>query len=157
LAYGEGILVVPTNAGAVFGVDALSGTLLWAYPYREAGGGGGPAVPPPPPIGFPRPGFPPAMGTMTAYWQVTAPAIAEGKVVCTAPDGRNIHCVSIRDGSRQWHAAREDGDLYFAGVFGGKAIIVGEKTTRALSLKTGQIVWRLETGKPSGQGAASNT
>src|SRR5262249_49452848 len=34
--------------------------------------------------------------------------------------------------------------------------IVGEKTTRALSLSKGQIVWRLDTGLPSGQGAASN-
>src|SRR4029077_19272494 len=35
LAYGEGILVCPTNAGEVLGVDLLSRSLAWAYPYRE--------------------------------------------------------------------------------------------------------------------------
>ena len=37
LAYGEGVLVIPTNAGAVFGLDLLSNSLVWAYPYREGG------------------------------------------------------------------------------------------------------------------------
>ncbi|MBY0232988.1 MAG: hypothetical protein K2W96_27215, partial [Gemmataceae bacterium] len=37
LAYGEGIMVVPTNNGAIFGVDVVSSALLWAYPYAEAG------------------------------------------------------------------------------------------------------------------------
>ena len=35
LAYGEGILVCPTNAGAVFGINLLENSLVWAYPYRE--------------------------------------------------------------------------------------------------------------------------
>src|SRR5207237_9798672 len=35
LAYGEGILVCPTNAGEVLGVDLLSRSLAWAYPYRD--------------------------------------------------------------------------------------------------------------------------
>ena len=35
LAYGEGILVCPTNAGAILGVDLLSRSLVWAFPYRE--------------------------------------------------------------------------------------------------------------------------
>jgi len=35
LAYGEGILVCPTNAGAVFGVNLLENSLVWAYPYRD--------------------------------------------------------------------------------------------------------------------------
>ena len=38
LAYGEGILVVPTNAGAVFGVDLLSGSLAVGVPLRREAG-----------------------------------------------------------------------------------------------------------------------
>jgi outer membrane protein assembly factor BamB/tetratricopeptide (TPR) repeat protein len=162
LAYAEGILVVPTNAGAVFGIDTMSNALLWAYPYREVSdapappGGGGPGGGKPP---FPGglPGLPIAQGSLQANWQVTAPAIADGKVVFTAPDGRNIHCINLRDGTRQWAAPREDGDLYFAGVFGGKAVIVGEKRTRGLNLKNGGIEWKVDHGQPSGLGAASNT
>src|SRR5438105_301834 len=48
LAYGEGILVCPTNAGAVLGVDLLSRSLVWAFPYREKT-----------PDTFPRLGVPP--------------------------------------------------------------------------------------------------
>src|SRR5262249_31886477 len=35
LAYGEGLLVCPTNAGAVVAVDLLSHSLVWAHAYRE--------------------------------------------------------------------------------------------------------------------------
>ena len=35
LAYGEGMLVCPTNAGAIFGVNLLENSLVWAYPYRD--------------------------------------------------------------------------------------------------------------------------
>ena len=35
LAYGEGILVLPTNTGAVFGFNLLENSLVWTYPYRE--------------------------------------------------------------------------------------------------------------------------
>jgi len=36
LAYGDGVLVCPTNAGAILGVDLLTHSLVWAKPYREA-------------------------------------------------------------------------------------------------------------------------
>lgn len=159
LAYGEGILVVPTNAGAVFGVDLLANSLLWASPYRETA-----AAPAPPPVGvpgrpgFPRPGMTPvAVGSLNASWQVTAPVVADGKVVFTAPDDGRIHCVSLREGTRVWTSPPHDGDLYMAGVYGGKVLVVGRKSTRALDLHKGHKLWELETGEPSGQGAASNT
>jgi outer membrane protein assembly factor BamB/tetratricopeptide (TPR) repeat protein len=160
LAYGEGILVVPTNAGAVFGIDLLSNSLVWAYPYREtpttpqtptapmAGPGGG--------MGFPggMPGRPMVTASMDAQWQVTAPIVQDGKVVFTAPDAKSIHCVSLRDGTRLWTQARHDDDLFLAGVFNGKVVIVGKRHTRARSLARGELIWELETGLPSGQGAA---
>ena len=157
MAYSEGILVIPTNAGAIFGVDVLNNSLLWASPYRDSSsppaaadqpGGGRP---------FPRPGMPQPAVKMESFWQVTAPAISEGKVVFTAPDDGRIHCVSLREGTRLWTQGRKDDDLYLAGVFNGKVLIVGRKTTRALDLNRGSLLWELETGEPSGQGAASNT
>ena len=35
LAYADGILVCPTNAGVVLGVDLLSHSLVWAHSYRD--------------------------------------------------------------------------------------------------------------------------
>src|SRR5262249_39899144 len=46
LAYAEGILVCPTNAGVVLGVDLMTQSLVWAYSYRERKAA---AAPPPGP------------------------------------------------------------------------------------------------------------
>src|SRR5262249_44563488 len=79
-----------------------------------------------------------------------------GKVVFAAPDGSSsIHCLSLRDGDSLWQADRRD-DLYLAGVFQGKVVLVGKNVCRALSLSDGkQQLWEVETGQPSGMGVAS--
>jgi outer membrane protein assembly factor BamB len=166
LAYGEGILVCPTNAGAVFGVDLLSNSLVWAYPYREKG-----EVPPPttmqPNGRVVRGGIPPGwvMGpdgrlhpaaSLNTHWKSSAPVVQDGKVVFTAPDAKSVHCLNLRDGLPLWSHQRTDDDLYLAGVFAGKVLLVGKKGCRALSLAKGEALWNLETGLPSGQGVASD-
>ncbi len=159
LAYGEGILVCPTNAGAVLGVDLLSGSLVWAYAYREGGRSTQ--------AWDPNKGIPPGMiiGPDGRYipavpninnWKTSAPCITEGKVVFTAPDASSVHCVNLRDGTRVWKHSKQDDDLYLAGVFAGKVVIVGKKSCRGLNLADGSEAWRVDTGMPSGQGIASN-
>lgn len=156
LAYGEGILVCPTNAGAVFGVNLLENSLAWAYPYREQNDAP------------PQPQFDPRLGRMRGgmyyqspslpqnQWKVTAPVISDGKVVFTAPDARSLHCINLRDGSLVWRRPKQDDDLYLGNVSNGIAMIVGKKNVRGLSLATGEPQWTLETGAPSGQGIGSD-
>jgi tetratricopeptide (TPR) repeat protein len=163
LAYGEGILVCPTNAGAVFGVNLLENSLVWAYPYRDKNDArelspqeaalwnrrrlirGGVIIEQPHTIGEPH-----------NQWKVTAPIISDGKVVFTAPDARSIHCINLRDGSPIWHFQKHEDDLYLGNVYNGKVLIVGKKNVRALSLFSGETLWTLETGTPSGQGIGSD-
>jgi outer membrane protein assembly factor BamB len=155
LAYGEGILVCPTNAGEILGVDLLSRTLAWAYPYRQKSAN---------PAAFPKQfeQFPYVTNIPIALsysnWKVSPPVIVDGKVVFTAPDASAIHCINLRDGTELWKSPQNDTDLYFAGVFGDKAIIVGKNSVRALRLADGAPMWdSLQTGDlPSGQGVASN-
>jgi outer membrane protein assembly factor BamB len=157
LAYSEGILVCPTNAGAVLGVDLLSNSLVWAYPYREKteaeewrpgmGRAGMPAFGPDGRMIVPAP---------AQQWKVSAPVIVEGKVVFTAPDSRALHCVNLRDGAPLWKVTRSDDDQYLAGVFAGRVVVVGRKSVHALSLEKGETLWTVETGMPSGQGVASD-
>ncbi|MBV9123241.1 MAG: PQQ-binding-like beta-propeller repeat protein, partial [Planctomycetes bacterium] len=147
LAYGEGILVCPTNAGAILGVDLLTHSLVWAHSYRQ-----------------PAPTNPAIkMGGMMVVnpqvlsqdWKASTPIIAEGKVVFTAPDGTLVHCLNLRDGQPLWTANRTD-DLYVGGVYNGKVILVGRNSCRALNLTDGKQVWRQDAlGTPSGQGVAS--
>src|SRR5204863_3972491 len=101
LAYGDGIILCPTNAGAVLGVDLLSHSLIWAYAYREKaqapvedeqqalmrrggrfGAQGMAAIP-----------------LRSDEWKPSAPVIQDGKVVFTAPDGNKVFCLNLRDGS----------------------------------------------------------
>jgi outer membrane protein assembly factor BamB/tetratricopeptide (TPR) repeat protein len=165
LAYGEGILVCPTNAGAVFGINLLENSLVWAYPYREKSDnkppqdfnmqqirmirrGGGIIVGPN--------GQPIQATPHHNQWKASAPVIADGKVVFTAPDARSIHCVNLRDGSPVWHKPKQEDDLYLGNVYNGKVLIVGKSSVRGLSLSTGEILWTLPTGMPSGQGIGSD-
>jgi tetratricopeptide (TPR) repeat protein len=157
LAYGEGILVCPTHAGQVLGVDLLSRSLAWAYPYREQvqrtqqiGQVPGMVAP-----GFPG-GFNPNVAAVsTANWRSSPPVIQDGKVVFTAPDASSVHCISLRDGVPAWKAPQMDGDQYLAGVFNGKVVVVGKNAVRILRLSDGTQQWYIPiNGEPSGQGVA---
>ncbi|GIW79630.1 MAG: hypothetical protein KatS3mg105_1437 [Gemmatales bacterium] len=144
LAYGEGVLVCSTNAGAVLGVDLLTQSLVWAYRYEEQ------SVLPTQPNRF----VPYGMPSIELQWRGSAPIIHNGYVVFTAPDATSIHCVRIRTGERVWKKPRGN-DLYLAGVFDDNVVIVGSDTCRSLDLATGRLRWKLDTGMPSGQGIAS--
>jgi outer membrane protein assembly factor BamB len=147
LAYADGILLCPTNTGAVFGVDLMTRGVAWVYSYAPPE-----KAPPAPPAR--RVIVPPAQalaGSPLPDWRYSTPCIHDGKVVFTAPDGADIHCLNLRDGSRVW-TARRQGDLYLAGVFAGKVILVANGSCRALTLADGKPLWNVETGTPSGLG-----
>lgn len=157
LAYGDGILVCPTNAGAILGVDLLTHSLVWAKPYREAS-----------PVAQEQPVMPNgrrfAVAVQNGYqpytmlspeWKCSAPVVQDGKVVFTAPDGSAIYCLNLRDGNTVWKANRSD-DLYLGGVYNGKVVLVGKQHCRALNLNDGRQLWSRETGVPSGHGIASD-
>ena len=156
LAYADGVLVCPTNAGEVLGIDLLSRSLAWSYPYREQAAntqvGINPMQPPFP--GRPFPNMP--LSLTPPNWKSAPPVIQDGKVVFTAPDASSVHCISLRDGRPVWKKKQMDGDLFLAGVFQGKVLIAGRNTLRALNLEDGAQLWSVATGNlPSGQGVAS--
>jgi outer membrane protein assembly factor BamB/tetratricopeptide (TPR) repeat protein len=157
IAYGEGTLVCPTNAGVILGVDLLTHSLLWAHTYADA-----PAPPThPDPYGGGFRGRPvpiqpqPGNAPLSTDWKAAPPIIADGKVVFTAPDGPELRCLNLRNGAQIWGLKRSDGDVYLGGVYAGRVIIVGKKDVRALSLDDARELWRVPTGMPSGRGVAS--
>jgi hypothetical protein len=144
--------VCPTNAGAVFGLDP-AGDVLWVHPYREKGDltpAEARARERRAPLGLakdvPRANLP--------GWKTTAPVVSRGRVVFAAPDCSSLRCLDLGDGSLLWSVPRGEDDLYLAGVFGDKVVVVGKKECKAFGLADGQPAWRLDTGMPSGQGVA---
>lgn len=159
LSFADGMLICPTNAGVIVAVNILSRSLSWAYSYRAG----------PQPAGTepPQPGMPPQpvmrrwnmpqVNVAAERWYVAAPALVNGKIVFTAPDNNSVQCLSLKDGEVLWSVNRGPKDLFMAGVFNGKVLIVGKESVRALDLNdNGKVLWEKQIGMPSGQGVASN-
>jgi outer membrane protein assembly factor BamB len=144
LACAEGVLICPTGAGAVVGIDPLNRSLLWAHNYRDR-----PQPPPDPNAYLPEYN----VEAIHNCWKHCVPIISEGRVIFTAPDGDAVRCLELRTGALVWKASRTEEDLYLGAVAGGKALIVGKNTCRALSVANGAVVWQQQTGRPSGVGA----
>src|SRR5690348_12784834 len=101
LAYADGVLVVPTNAGAVLGIDLFSHSLIWAANYKSnktahqpmneemmiRGRGGFRGVQP----GVA--GGPLSYETSRERWHASAPMVVGSKVVFTAFDSDTVECV----------------------------------------------------------------
>jgi outer membrane protein assembly factor BamB len=148
LAYADGVLVCPTDAGAVVAVDPTSHNLLWAHLYHDRKENPESVVPSFNPVQY------------EDAWTGCAPIIHGDRVLLTAPSGDDsLCCLNLHDGSVIWNITRSD-DLYVAGVFddkagGDKVLIVGRRECRAVALSDGREVWRQPTTTPSGVGAAS--
>ena len=76
--------------------------------------------------------------TSAANWHSAPPVIQDGKVVFTAPDANSVHCINLRDGTPVWKKRQSENDLYLAGVFGGKVLIVAAPV-RQVSLYSASI------------------
>ena len=86
------------------------------------------------------------MTATVANWKSTPPVIVDGKVVFTAPDASSVHCINLRDGTPVWKKRQMDGDLFLAGAWQGKVLVVGRSSIRALHLNNGEMAWYQPTG-----------
>jgi outer membrane protein assembly factor BamB/tetratricopeptide (TPR) repeat protein len=139
----DGLLICPTDAGAVFAFDLFTRSLAWAHVYpskmRQQDTG----------VFF-------SVGEFSMSWRESAPAIADGKVVVAPSDSDQVYCVRLRDGKPLWQANRS-GYSYLAGVLGERVLLVGLTHARTLLLRDGKEDWARHIGTASGQGAASGT
>jgi outer membrane protein assembly factor BamB/tetratricopeptide (TPR) repeat protein len=152
-AYADGVLVCPTNCGAVIAVDINARSLLWARGYGAAT-----SVPEPFNPRIRRPFNPQQVQPLPEdRWRASAPIIAEGKVVVTAHDSDQIQCLDLRTGNLFWANAREKDDLYIGGVVNGQIIVVGKNSVRAYNLHgDGKPSWKqVKIGTPCGHGAGT--
>lgn len=156
--YSDGILVCPTIAGSVVGLDLDRRMLLWEYRYLSNDQFPGPQVPDP----FRRP-IPPQMrqGSGGAdddggRWLDSLPRIESGRVLITPRDSNEVHCLELADGSLSWKQNRGQG-LYLATVDRDQAVIVGQHQVSAVHLQDGTPAWSQPApiATPSGRGFAT--
>lgn len=152
LVHHDGILVCPTHDGAVLGVDLARRCLAWAYSYREDQ-----PTTDVEPWGWNRwgRGGPRALPRLALEWHAPATVLAGSRVVLTVPDAPTLYCLDPRTGSLHWKAPRTDDDLYLAGAWPDRLLLVGRQACRALHPADGKQLWALPTGMPAGLGVAA--
>jgi outer membrane protein assembly factor BamB len=163
LAAADGVVVCPTNSGAVVAVDLNARSLLWAHTYatldkgQEVGGE----------MGIRRiPRYPTPNQNGQNRWRSSGPIIVGQRVVVAAYDSGTVQCVDLRTGKLHWQENRKPDDLYVGGVLNDAVLIVGRNAMRAVKLtgdrddKTGRekptLAWKeeLKIAAPVGHGVA---
>jgi len=150
-AFGDGVLVCPTGAGAAVGIDLGGRHLLWGYQYPRN-------------VVFPSMQRQNPLGNAIIEpiepddardrWLDAVPRIADGAVLLTPRDSDELHCLEVADGRLRWKVARGD-MLFVAAVHDGKVAVVGRRNVTAFDLATGEPAWRVATAEPAGRGVHS--
>ncbi len=150
-SYDSGMLVCPTGAGVVVGVDLSKRSLAWAYRYETVSpfaGMYGPAA------GEPH-------EALANRWTDGAAMIADGRVLVTPPESNELHCLDLRAGRVLWKRPR--GEMQrLACVHGDTILLVGSLKLQALRLADGEPAWdddELELPRgasPAGNGFVSD-
>jgi outer membrane protein assembly factor BamB len=134
LAAGDGIIVCPTNSGAVVAVDIMSRSLLWAHAYRKLDQNpqfprrGGVQIDP----NTGRPILPEQL--KDDRWRAAGPVVSGGKVLLTAYDSDYLQCLDLRTGKLLWEEKRDQSDLYVGGVVNDRVIVVGKTLVKGYHL-----------------------
>lgn len=150
--FGHGVVICPTASGAIVAVDISRRMLLWAYQYEstmtedylvanmawQQGRN----------FEFSHESLHPE-----SRWADTTPVVANGKVLITPSDSQAIHCLNLSSGAVEWMLPRGE-DVFLAGVWNERAIIVGRSQIRAVDLADGKDAWTgpLSIPLPSGRG-----
>ena len=155
-SFADGIVVCSTGTGALVGVDLSTRSLLWGYQYASPGKREVQPI---------SPGMLSNSDPLSGLWRDSTITIADGKVLFTPVDSQDLICVDLQNGFPGYDRStgttskspRVDA-LLVACVENGLTVLLGETNVRAISLATGNPVWKLdlgEYGKPSGRGYAN--
>lgn len=129
-AYGQGVLVCPTGAGAAVAFDPAWRSLLWCYRYGEASTGGRPML-----LSQPS-----SDAVQAPRWRHAACLVGEGVAVLAPADSEELHCLDLLSGALRWKQARGTA-VYVAGLRQQRVLVVGRDGVRAHDMQTGDVVW----------------
>ncbi|MEX0676434.1 MAG: PQQ-binding-like beta-propeller repeat protein [Pirellulales bacterium] len=148
-SFADGVLVCPTTAGAIVGIDLTTRSLLWGYQYPRqqqypmARFRGRAAI------------YAGTEGRSDDHWADASITIADGRVLVTPIETDQLYCLSLVDGEELWKQSRGK-NLYVACVHQGTVILVGHNSVSAVNLADGTKAWPElqlpERSMPSGRG-----
>lgn len=133
-SYEGGMLICPTGAGVVVGVDLAKHALAWAYRYAPKGQLSARQ----------RILNAKTLPVAKGQWIHSAPVIAKGRVLLTPPESGDLHCVDLLTGKLLWKQPRGEA-LFLAGVEDGNVLLVGKSDLTALKLSDGKPAWSTES------------
>ncbi|MCA9077681.1 MAG: PQQ-binding-like beta-propeller repeat protein [Planctomycetaceae bacterium] len=151
-----GVIVCPTTVGWVLAIDRYEHRIRWTHRYSQRREG----------QQHSRQATMANQRPINHRWSPSAPMIANGRIVLTPselPDEiyhtePQIVCLDLRTGKQRWHRPKEQ-DLYVAGIFDDRVIVVGTDHLEARGLKDGRQAWQTaipdDAGSPSGRGIVS--
>jgi outer membrane protein assembly factor BamB len=145
-SYDSGMLVCPTGAGLVVGVDLAKRSLAWAYRYETIS---------PFDEDYADDDEVTANG-LTDRWTDGAAMIADGRVLITPPESGELHCLDLRTGNVLWTLPR--GEMQrLACIDEGRLLLVGTRRLTALRLDDGKPAWtEIELSLPRDAAPAGN-
>ncbi len=131
-SYDAGILVCPTGAGVVVGIDLAKRALAWAYRYptrsRQAM------------LSLQQRNLRAGIPWNQNQWLDGVVTLAQGHVLLTPPESHELHCLDLASGKLLWKQPRGSG-LQLAGVAEDHVLVLEESGVRAVNLHDGQPCW----------------
>ena len=147
-SFSDGVLVCPTGAGAVVGLDMATRSLLWGYQYNSNFSNGRRIV------------YNRSPQVSADKWLDASPTIADKWVVLTPPESNELHCLELLTGKEaSWSPVKRDAMLFVAAVADNRIVTVGRSEVKAIDIESGQPAWdpvKLGDGAPSGMGFQSD-
>ncbi|QDU79716.1 Outer membrane protein assembly factor BamB [Polystyrenella longa] len=158
VAVADGVIVCPTAAGWLVGVDAMTHSVLWANRYHRGDLDEESAR-------SWRRNY--DVSEQLGDWKVTPPFISQNSVVYAPPEGESLNCYDLQTGEQLWGSQHQGRDprrqdaLFVAGVWGELVLVVENTQMAAYDLKQGRRVWKHayteSMGKPAGFGVMNES
>ncbi len=152
----QGMIVCPTTAGWIVGVNRLTQSLEWVHRFSERSKDYDP-----------RNNWVGQDGTVPFReigntWLPSAPVISGNYIVYTPSEENALYCLDLATGQEAWKLDVNENStesIYLAGVFDDKVVMVRKKGVRAYSLQDGVQKWyspynRSSDRLPAGIGVA---
>lgn len=130
--YHEGVLICPTGAGVVVGIDLVDRTLRWgatvernAEMYRSIAGSGRSLE----------------SAKLMQRWHNGIAIADEGNILVTPIESDRLYGLSLLTGEQLFQEKNRVQMMYLAGIRDGKFFLVGSHQIRAFDVDSGNLIW----------------